>query len=44
MVYEIFNVRTDVNACDCAQEYTDTVSESALKVDTGRKIPCLTGK
>ena len=30
----IFNVRTDVNAC--------TVRESALKVDSGRKLPCRT--
>ena len=30
----IFDVRTDVDACDC------TVRESALEVDSGRKIPC----
>ena len=30
----IFNVRTDVNAC--------TVRESALKVDSGRKLACRT--
>ena len=42
MDYGIFNVRTDVNACDCARERTDTVKESALKVDPGRKIPCRT--
>ena len=35
MDYGIFNVRTDVNACDCAQGCTDTVRESALKVDPG---------
>ena len=40
----LFNVRTDVNACDCAQGCTDTVRESALKVDAGRKIPCRTGE
>ena len=40
----IFNVRTGVNACDCALGCTDTVRESALKVDSGRKIPCRTGE
>ena len=44
MDYGIFNVHTDVNACDCALGFTDTVRESALKVDSGRKIPCRTGK
>ena len=44
MDYSIFNVHTDVNACDCARGCTDTVRESALKVDTGRKIPCRTGE
>ena len=39
MDYGAFNVRTDVNACDCARGPTDTVRESALKVDSGRKIP-----
>ena len=39
MDYGIFNVRTDVNARDCAQGCTDTVRESALKVDSGRKLP-----
>ena len=33
---------TDVNACDCSRGCTDTVRESALKVDSGRKIPCRT--
>ena len=44
--YGIFNVRTDVNACDCTRGCTDTVRlrESALKVDSGRKIPCRTGE
>ena len=37
MDYGIFNVRIDVNACDCAQRCTDTVRESALKVDSGKK-------
>ena len=39
-----FNVRTDVNACDCARGCTDTVREPALKADFGRKIPCYTGE
>ena len=40
----IFNVRTHVNACDCTWGCTDTVRESSLKVDSGRKIPCCTGE
>ena len=40
----IFNVRTDVNAYDCTRGCKDTVGESALKVDPGRKIPCRTGE
>ena len=28
------------NACDCTRGCTNTVRESALKVDSGRKIPC----
>ena len=31
----IFNVHVDVNACDFARGYTDTVIESALKIDCG---------
>ena len=42
MYYGIFNVPTDVNACDCTRGCPDTVRESALKVDSGRKIPCRT--
>ena len=42
MDYGIFNVRTDVNACDCTRGCTNTERESALKVDSGRKIPCHT--
>ena len=42
MDYRISNVRTDVNACDCTPGCTDIVRESALKVDSGRKIPCRT--
>ena len=37
-------MRTGVNACDCTRWCTDTVRESALKVDAGRKILCRTGK
>ena len=37
MDYGIFNVRTDVNACDCAQGVYRHQRESALKVDFGRK-------
>ena len=44
MDYGIFNVRTIVNACDCIRGCTDTVRESALKVDSGRKIPFGTGE
>ena len=44
MGYGIFNVLTDVNACDGTRGYTDTVRESAQKVDSERKIPCCTGE
>ena len=44
MNYRIFNVRTDVNACGCTRRgCTDTVRESALKVDSWRKKPSLSG-
>ena len=33
--YRIFNVRTDINACNCTRGCTDTVRESAQKVDSG---------
>ena len=33
MDYRIFNVHRDVHACDCTQGCTDTVRESALKVE-----------
>ena len=39
----IFNVRTDVSACDCTQGCTDTVRESALTADCERKL-CRTGE
>ena len=39
MDYAIFNVHTDVNACDCTRGCADTVRESALKVDSGGKNP-----
>ena len=38
----IFNTCTGVNECDCTRGYMDTVRESALKVGSGRKIPCCT--
>ena len=44
MDYRICNVRTYVNACGCARRCTDTVRESVLKLDSGRKIPCRTGE
>ena len=44
MDYGIFNVRTDVNACDCARGCTNTIRESALKDNSGRKIPGRTGE
>ena len=44
MGYRIFIVRTDVNASDRTRGFTDTEIESALKVDSGKKIPCRTGK
>ena len=44
MDYGIFSVRTYVNACDCTRGCTDTVRESALKADSGGKIPCRTGE
>ena len=44
MDYRISNVRTDVNACDCTPGCTDIVRESALKVDSERKIPCRAGE
>ena len=44
MDYGLFNVRTDVNTCDCTRGCKDTIEESALKVDFGTKIPCRTGE
>ena len=44
MDYGIFNVRTNLNACNCTRGCTDTVEKSALKVDSGRKVPCCTGE
>ena len=43
MDYGTFHVQTNVNAWDCTCGCTDTVRESALKVDSGRKIPRRTG-
>ena len=39
-----FNARTDVNACHWSRGCTDTVRESAQKVDSGRNIPGRTGE
>ena len=44
MDYRMFSVHTYVNACDCTRGCMDTVRESALKVYSGRKIPCRTGE
>ena len=44
MVDTIFNVRTYVSACNCTRGCTDTVRESALKVDSGTKGPYRTGE
>ena len=41
-VFGIFNVCTD-DACNSTQGCADTVRESALEADSGRKIPCHTG-
>ena len=35
-------MRTDANARDCTWRCMDTVRESTLKVDSGRKVPCHT--
>ena len=43
MDHVIFNVCTAVNAYDCARECADTVRESALKADCGRKSLATTG-
>ena len=40
----ILNVCRNVNACDCTRGFMATVRESALKVDSGRKVPCCTGE
>ena len=43
MDYGIFNVRTDVNACNCTRGCMATVRESALKVDWEKNpLPCRT--
>ena len=44
MDYRIFNVRTDVNACDRTRGCPDTERESALKVDFGTNIRRRTGE
>ena len=42
--HRIFNVHTDVNGCRCTHGCTDALREFALKVDSGRKIPCRNGE
>ena len=42
VVCRTFNMRTYVNACDCTRGCVDTIRESALKGDSGRRIPCHT--
>ena len=37
-------MRTDVKACNCTEGCMDTVRESALKVNSGKQIPCHTGE
>ena len=44
MDYRTFNMHTELNARSCTRGCTDTIRESALKVDSGRKIPCGTGE
>ena len=48
MDYGIFNVHTDVNACDCTRGLQrgcwDAVRESGVKVNSRRKIPCRAGE
>ena len=40
--FRIFNMRTNVHILNAHWGCTDTVRESALKVDSRRKIPCWT--
>ena len=44
MDYRTYDVHTDLNACDCTRGRLDTVTESAPKVDSGRKISRRTGE
>ena len=45
MGYSTFNIHTDFHARKvCKRGCMDTVRESALNVDSGRKIPCRTGE
>ena len=44
MDYGIFNVRTVIDACSRTWGCMDAVRESALKVDSGRKLSCRTGE
>ena len=36
----IFNMHTDVDACSFTRGWTNVIRESALKADSGEKIPC----
>ena len=42
MGFRIFNMCTDVNVCDCTQGHMDTERETALEVDSRKKVPCCT--
>ena len=44
MDYRILHVHTNVNACGCTQGCTDTLRESAQKVDLWKRILCRTGE
>ena len=44
MDYEVFNVYTDMYACDSSRGCTDTRKRVCTKVDSGRKISCRTGE
>ena len=40
----IFNVRADVKACDCTRGLYGHRKRVCTEIDSGRKIPCLTGE
>ena len=43
MDYRNFNVLKDVNLCGCTWGCAEIVRESALEIDSERKLPCHTG-